>query len=112
MPSDRNVNGFLIKHGKITGLDDIKSERTLELVPSVTISETGRRVPANEIAAGRFVNEPIKQEYGLNLKYTITPNITLDAAINPDFAEIEADAPVVTANNDFLSFLTKNAPSF
>ncbi|MCB1024633.1 MAG: carbohydrate binding family 9 domain-containing protein [Acidobacteria bacterium] len=112
MPEDRNVSGFLIKHGKITGLDDIKTERTLELIPSVTVSETGGRVAANEIAAGRFVNQPIKQEYGLNLKYTITPNITLDAAINPDFAEIEADAPVVTANQRFPIFFDEKRPFF
>jgi hypothetical protein len=31
----------------------------------------------------------------VNLKYTLGPNVTLDAAINPDYAEIEADAPVV-----------------
>ena len=64
MPNDRNIRGNLIQHGKITGLNEIKSERTLELVPSVTVSETGSRVPANEVAAGRLVNEPIKQEYG------------------------------------------------
>ncbi len=112
MPDDRNVSGFLIKHGKITGLDEIKAERTLEINPSVTISETGRRVPALEVDAGRFVNEPIKQEYGLNLKYTITPNITLDATINPDFAEIEADAPVVTANQRFPIFFNEKRPFF
>jgi hypothetical protein len=93
MPDDRNISGVLIKHGKITGLDEIKYERTLEIVPSVTVSETGSRVQANEIPAGRFVNQPIKQDLGLTLKYTLSPNITLDATINPDYAEIEADAP-------------------
>ena len=112
MPDDRNVSGWLIKHGKITGLNEIKSERTLELNPSVTISETGSRVPALEVDAGRFVNQPIKQQYGLNLKYTITPNITLDATINPDFAEIEADAPVVTANQRFPIFFNEKRPFF
>lgn len=112
MPDDRNVSGFLIKHGKITGLDDVKYERTLEVVPSVTLSETGSRVQANEIATGRFVNEPIKQQIGVTLKYTITPSITLDAAINPDFAEIEADAPVVTANQRFPIFFQEKRPFF
>ena len=38
LPDDRNISGFLIKHGKITGLDEIKYERTLEIVPSITVS--------------------------------------------------------------------------
>ena len=112
MPHNRNINGFLIQSGKITGFDDIKTERTLEIIPSVTLSETGKRVSDVTTSAGRFVNEPIKQDYGLNLKYTITPNVTLDMAINPDFAEIEADASVVTANQRFPIFFEEKRPFF
>ena len=112
LPDDRDVSGFLIKHGKITGLDDVKYERTLEIIPSVTLSETGERVTAREVAAGRFVNHPIKKQIGVTLKYTLTPSVTLDAAINPDFAEIEADAPVVTANRRFPIFFEEKRPFF
>ncbi len=112
LPDDRNISGFLIKHGKITGLDEIKTERTLEIVPSITLSQSGNRVDALEVPNGRFVNSPIKKEIGVNLKYTITPNVTLDAAINPDFAEIEADAPVVTANQRFPIFFEEKRPFF
>ncbi len=130
MPDDRSISGFLIKHGRITGLDEIKWERTLEIVPSVTLSETGSRKRTLPISAtaingfhrlfnpnglqdpGRFVNDPIKYDIGVNLKYTITPNITLDAAINPDFAEIEADAPVVAANQRFPIFFQEKRPFF
>lgn len=112
LPDDRDVSGFLVKHGHITGLDEIKYERTLEIAPSVTLKETGERVAANEFAAGRFVNHPIKQDIGVNLKYTISPNVTLDAAINPDFAEIEADAPVVSANQRFPIFFDEKRPFF
>ena len=120
MPQDRNKSGTLTQHGKITGLDGIKSERTLEIIPSVTLSETGRRVrtiprfqlQADSIDPGRFVNQPVKKDIGVTLKYTITPNITLDMAINPDFAEIETDAPIVTANRRFPVFFPEKRPFF
>ncbi len=112
MPDDRNVSGFLIKHGRITGFDQIKVERTLEVIPSITLSETGTRVSDNMIAEGRFVNQPIKKDIGVTLKYAITPNVTLDAAINPDFAEIEADAPIVSANRRFPVFFSEKRPFF
>lgn len=112
MPDDRDVSGFLIKNGRITGLDEIKYERTLEIVPSVTVSETGERVAANQFADGRFVNHPVKKDIGVNLKYTISPNVTLDAAINPDYAEIEADAPVVSANQRFPIYFQEKRPFF
>lgn len=120
LPDDRNVSGFLIKHGKITGLNEIKYERTLEIVPSITVSETGRKVrtipghlvtPAS-VDPGRFVNQPLKTDIGLNLKYTFSPSLTLDAAINPDFAEIEADAPVITTNQRFPIFFEEKRPFF
>lgn len=112
MPEDRNISGFLIQHGKISGLTEIKAERTLEIIPSITLSETGTRVSDRDIPEGRFVNQPIKKDIGLTLKYTITPNITLDAAINPDFAEIEADAPIVEANRRFPVFFNEKRPFF
>ncbi len=122
LPDDRNVSGFLIKHGKITGLDGIKYERTLEVTPSVTVSETGRRVRSidrffvsqnpDTVDQGRWVNQPIRADLGVTLKYTLSPNVTLDAAINPDFAEIEADAPVVTANQRFPIFFEEKRPFF
>ena len=112
MPDDRDVSGQLIKYGRIAGLDEIKYERTLEIVPSVTVGQTGERVAAREIAAGRFVNHSIKKQIGVNLKYTISPNVTLDATFRPDFAEIEADAPVVTANQRFPIFFQEKRPFF
>lgn len=112
MPDDRDVSGFLVKNGHITGLDQIKYEKTLELVPSMTVSETGEQVPDALVPGGRFVNHPIKTEIGLNLKYSFSPNVTFDAAINPDYAEIEADAPVITANQRFPIFFPEKRPFF
>ncbi len=130
MPDNRDVSGFLIKSGKITGLSEIKYEKTLELVPNITVSETGRRtrtVPISTANAngydriffpigiqdpGRFVNEPLQMDVGLNLRYNFTSNMTLTAAFNPDFAEIEADAPVVVANQRFPIYFQEKRPFF
>lgn len=113
MPQDRNNSSFLGQAGKITGLKDIKVERTLELIPSITLAQTAERVEdAGSIAGQRFAQGKVEREIGLNLKYSITPNITLDAAFNPDFAEIEADAPVVTANQRFPIFFAERRPFF
>ena len=124
LPDDRNISGFLVKHGKLAGMEGIKVERTLEIAPSITVSESGNRrrtifqsilndlPPGALIDPGRFVNENIKQDIGVNFKLNITPNVTLDAAYNPDYAEIEADAPVVTANQRFPIFFQEKRPFF
>ena len=112
MPIARDVSP-LRQIGKITGLNEIKSERTLEIVPSVTLSESGERLAdARQPLGSRILNHPVKKDIGVSVKYQITPNITLDAAINPDFAEVEADAPVVRANERFPIFLPEKRPFF
>jgi len=120
MPMSRDISSWLAQAGHLSGLEGISTERTLELIPSLTISETGKRksalTPADVnlglLDPGRFSNEPIKLEPGLTGKYTITPNVILDFALNPDFAQVEADQLVVTANQRFPIFYPEKRPFF
>ena len=120
MPLDRDKSNTLSQGGHLSGFEGISTERTLELIPSLTLSETGKRkgtlTPAQLSAGlpdpGRFVNEPIKFDPGLTGKFTITPNVTLDFAVNPDFAQVESDQLVVTANQRFPIFFAEKRPFF
>lgn len=122
MPIDRAKTTLLSQSGYLTGLDGIAAVRTLELIPSLTVAESGRSVRAfspAQLAAnpflvdsGRFVNEPIKTEPSLTMKLGITPTVTLDATLNPDFAQIEADQTVITANQRFPIFYSEKRPFF
>jgi len=118
MPISKNIGNNLSQAGHLTGLDGISTERTLELIPSLTVSETGRRVrsynppPAGVLDPGRIVNQPIELEAGLTAKFGFTPQITLDLALNPDFAQVEADQLVVTTNQRFPIFFPEKRPFF
>ncbi len=122
MPISRDKSGLLNQAGRIKAPEGISTERTLEIIPSLTLSESGRRVRtllpdtirgnAGLIDPGRFVNAPIKFDLGLTVKFGIAPNITLDATLNPDFAQVEADETVVTANQRFPIFFQEKRPFF
>lgn len=114
MPNDRNVSGSLTQAGHISGIEKLEASHQLELIPSVTVSETGRRTrfTFNNDPLGRYVSDPIRGEFGLTAKFGITPKITLDFAYNPDFAQVEADAPVNTANVRFPIFFAEKRPFF
>ena len=122
MPMSRDISSTLVQEGHITGLEGISTEHTLEVIPSVTVSETGKRVNAltpADLAAdptrldpGRLLNEPLKFDVGVTAKYSITPTVTLDLAVNPDFAQVEADQTVVTANQRFPIFFEEKRPFF
>jgi hypothetical protein len=121
MPNSRDNSSFLNQAGHLTGLENISTERQLEIIPSLTLSETGRRVRTvpSDVAAkglvydpGRTVNEPLKFDPGVTAKLGITPTVTLDLAINPDFAQVEADQTVITANQRFPIFFPEKRPFF
>ena len=83
MPNSRDIASLLSQEGHLTGLEGISTERTLEIIPSVTVSETGKRVAALAPGAtgldpGKFVNGPLRFEPGLTVKYGLTPTVTLD----------------------------------
>ena len=114
MPNNRSISGSLSQAGHITGLDGIETSRQIEVIPSFTVSETGRRTryTFNNDPAGRYVNEGVKGEFGMTAKIGLTPTTTLDFAYNPDFAQVEADAPVTTANQRFPIFFPEKRPFF
>ncbi len=126
VPMSRDNSSTLNQAGHVTGLEGISTERTLELIPSLTVSETGtrarilsrgqiaeqRRLGLNPLDNGKLVNQPIGLDPGLTMKYSITPTVTLDLALNPDFAQVEADTTVVTANQRFPIFFPEKRPFF
>lgn len=118
MPFSRSIDSNLSQAGHLGGLEGISQERTIELIPSLTLSESGKFVrsfgplPLGTSDPGRMVNEPIKFEPGLTAKFTPSSALTLDLAINPDFAQVEADQLVVTANQRFPIFFAEKRPFF
>ena len=118
VPTNRDLPGLLTQAAHLTGLEGISTERTLEVIPSLTLSETGKRVSALPAGSpiltdpGRMQNKPIKFDPGLTLKYGLTPTVTLDMALNPDFAQVEADQTVVTTNQRFPIFFEEKRPFF
>ena len=121
MPFSRSISSNLSQAGHLTGLDGISVERTLEIIPSLTLSQDGKFVrsygvfPGTAAAAadpGRIVNQPVHFDPGLTAKFIPSSAITVDLAINPDFAQVEADQLVVTANQRFPIFFAEKRPFF
>ncbi len=51
------------------------------------------------------------QEFGFDIKYSLTPSLTLDATYNTDFAQVEVDDAVVNLDR-FSIFLPEKRPFF
>ena len=105
---DRNRSCYVCQMSKLTGFRGITPGRNVELSPTVTSQRTDARPNlGSPLANGSFNTEP-----GLTAKWGMTPNLTLNAAINPDFSQVEADSPQLDINNTFALFFNEKRPFF
>ena len=91
--------------GDLEGIDGIRSPGTMEVTP-YTVTKNVQK----QSAAGAFSRDQ-KLTVGGDLKYGITSNLTLNATINPDFGQVEAD-PAVLNLSAFETFLSERRPFF
>lgn len=117
MPVSRDRSGLLSQEGHIV-FDKLPNDRTIEVIPTVALSETGKRtqvLPAAGVTDGipeRFMNAAPRVAGGATVKIGLSPMTTLAVALNPDFAEVEADQTVVLANQRFPIFFPEKRPFF
>ena len=105
--SPRSESGGPSRFGHLTGIHDIKRGKVLEILPFVSAREELRQVPVAENTSFRNPFRSGRDFYpqiGADIKYRLTSNFTLDATINPDFGQIEADEQQVnlSANEQFF----------
>jgi hypothetical protein len=111
-PISRDRSELLAQMGTLSGLDDVDAGRTLDLIPTLTGTISGERERDPHSPGSARLNHVNRLEPGLTLTYTLTPNLTLSAAVNPDFSQIEADTPQVDVNQRFPLFFPERRPFF
>ena len=100
----RSKSGIPSQFGELSGLRGLGSPRRLEIAP-YAITKNSSVPQANGFARTQ------KQALGGDLKYGVTSNLTLDATINPDFGQVEAD-PAQLNLTAFETFLAEQRPFF
>ncbi len=101
----RDEQGFISQMGQLTGIEGVGSGRPLEITPYAVTKNVMRTVPGAGFERAQEVS------VGGDLKFGITPNVTLNATINPDFGQVEAD-PAVLNLGAFETFLGERRPFF
>src|SRR5258708_15009665 len=77
--------------------------------PYVTGKELGE--PRGALGTS-LVNRPVRGDGGVDFKWTPTPNMAIDATLNPDFSQIESDSAVISTNQRFAIFYPEKRPFF
>ncbi|MBI4519356.1 MAG: carbohydrate binding family 9 domain-containing protein, partial [Gemmatimonadetes bacterium] len=108
-PRDLNNPCLLCQANKLTGFEGIAPSRNVELAPTLTSSRTDGRDP---FPVGRLTAGGLDTEAGLDARWGITPNLSLNAAVNPDFSQVEADVAQLDVNTRFALFFPEKRPFF
>jgi len=105
-PAVRANASFLTQSGTLEGLTDLHRGLLLELNPFGT-----GRLDGGPDSTGAWTYDATP-EVGLNVSWGVTTTLALDATVNPDFSQVEADVAQVTVNERFAVFYPEKRPFF
>jgi hypothetical protein len=108
-PDDRNNNCAQCQLVKIQGFEEAVPGKAVELTPTLTAARTEFRP---QWPLGGFQTQNQEADLGLTAKWGLTPNLTLQGTINPDFSQVEADALQMNINQPFALFYREKRPFF
>jgi hypothetical protein len=100
----RSRPGIASQFAPVTGFHGLASPHRLEVSP-YTVAST------RNVVAGAGFDQRSDVTMGADLKYGVTSNLTVDATVNPDFGQVEAD-PSVLNLTAFETFFPEQRPFF
>jgi Domain of unknown function (DUF5916)/Carbohydrate family 9 binding domain-like len=94
------------KHASLT-FANLDPRLPIDLIPAVALSERQLRETPERWSTTVGQTDP-----GVSAKIGLTPEVTLDATVNPDFSQVESDAFQVEVNQRFPVFYSEKRPFF
>lgn len=99
--------GGVPRYGHLVGLHDIQPGKRLELLP-YTVEKAAYVNPGPD----PFTSDPTyTTSVGLDVRYRVASNLTLNATFNPDFGQVELD-PAVVNLGVYETFYEEKRPFF
>jgi len=106
----REVTAWSSRFGELTGIRGVVPRQRMEVVPYAAADL--RADSSNPRAGTPFENrQPFGGRVGMDVKVGFGPNLTLDATVNPDFGQVDAD-PAQVNLSAFELYLEERRPFF
>jgi len=86
--------------------EELETVRKLEVLPSFTYGSMSARSSRHSWSTDNI------REIGGDFKYSLSSSVTLDATVNPDFSQVEADAFQVDVNRRYPIYNSEKRPYF
>ena len=99
--------GYISRFGTLEGITGVRPLRPVELVPYIAGDATRRAAASTD----NPLNHPYAGRLGVDAKIAVGPSLTMDATVNPDFGQVEAD-PAEVNLSAFETFFDERRPFF
>lgn len=106
VPARRDEASFLAQAGHLKNLKDLRRGLVLDVNPIATAKLDGAP------QAGGWRYDANRPEFGMNVRWGITPNLTMNGTVNPDFSQVESDAGQFTYDPRQALFFPEKRPFF
>lgn len=108
---DRNNPCFLCQGGMIVGITDVQSTNSVELLPYVAGQQRGALRDESDPSTP-FENGKLNGRVGGGIRYSPSPDLSVEAVVNPDFSQVESDATQISVNSTFALNYPEKRPFF
>ena len=105
MSTKRGVASFLSQRGKLINLSGIDRDRIFDINPEV-------RGAVSRVADEKKFNSEMTDPVGFNIRYARSSNVGINATVNPDFSQIEADVAQINYDPRRSLFFPEKRPFF
>lgn len=105
-PARRSSASFLAQSGTFTGLSGLQRGLVMDVNPAVVGRVDGGRAGDDWSYDGR------RPDVGGNVRWGVTSNLTVNATVNPDFSQVEADATQFQIDPRQALFFAEKRPFF
>ncbi|NUQ21513.1 MAG: carbohydrate binding family 9 domain-containing protein [Gemmatimonadaceae bacterium] len=106
----KSKSGLVSQFAQVSGFAGLSAHRRLEVTPYTVMKSVPQRQLDGGGATAGFDRAQLGT-VGADIKYGVTSNLTLDATINPDFGQVEAD-PSNLNLTAFETFYSERRPFF
>lgn len=102
---------LLSQMARLEGLQGITAGRGAQIIPYAT-TRSFKALDAAAPGGPAFVRDRVDGVIGVDAKLVVRDAVVLDVTANPDFSQVETDAPQITTNQRFEVFFPEKRPFF
>ena len=110
-PISIRQQSYLSQMARLEGIRGVSRGRGIQVIPYGS-SRAFKAIDTTAPGGPAYARDNLEPRFGVDVKAVLRDALVLDATANPDFSQVESDAPQITTNQRFEVFFPEKRPFF